>query len=791
MAEKFVIGKVQAIFFEKPEDYFKIMMISVQETSFSWADHEIVVTGNFDELDETQNYKFFGQVVDHPKYGQQFKCEHYQKNSPTDRKSLIAYFSGTDFPGIGVKTAKKIVDVLGDNAIEILVQQPEALDQLHLQANKKKVVLEQIAATYQTEEVILKLNRWGFGNKMAFKIYHQYGGETIQIIHQNPYQLVRDIKGVGFKRADNLAENFGLSFDYPQRIEAGLLQVLSVLINATGDTYVHQDELLQQTLQMLNATRKQNITEEVLLKTLSTLIDTGKIKYEQQRYFPRYLYEDEWLIARQLKVIVDNFTPPHYTHKQVQTILRKIESDLHIKYDKNQIEAIYQGINSSVFLLTGGPGTGKTTIINGLVAAYAKLHEYSLDTHDYQDDPFPIRLAAPTGRAAKHLFESTNLPASTIHRLLGLTGQEELSNLELDYIAGKLLIIDETSMVDTELFKLLVTAIPLGMQVILVGDQDQLPSVGPGQVFSDLISSQAFKTIKLNKIYRQDKDSTIIELAHQVNLGEIDDNLFRNYPDRSFIECSSQQVSDVLRQIVVKSEQKGFTLDKLQVLAPMYRGPAGIDNLNHILQDTLNPLQQRSKTITFGDIEYRIGDKIVHLVNNVEANVFNGEIGTIIGITPAKLLPPADKGQGDLIHLDFDGQQVDYHKADLNNITLAYCTSIHKAQGSEFDLVILVLVNQHNRMLKRNLLYTAITRAKSKLIMLGNRSAYERAINDDSGRRNTLLKKRLQEVFALQETTTISNVEQTLTLEAIRNQEIDPLIGMDGLKPQDFMSETD
>ncbi|MBA1394572.1 ATP-dependent RecD-like DNA helicase, partial [Lactobacillus sp. XV13L] len=182
-----------------------------------------------------------------------------------------------------------------------------------------------------------------------------------------------------------------------------------------------------------------------------------------------------------------------------------------------------------------------------------------------------------TGRAAKHLFESTNLPASTIHRLLGLTGQEELSNLELDYIAGKLLIIDETSMVDTELFKLLVTAISLGMQVILVGDQDQLPSVGPGQVFSDLISSQAFKTIKLNKIYRQDKDSTIIELAHQVNLGEIDDNLFRNYPDRSFIECSSQQVSDVLRQIVVKSEQKGFTLDKLQVLAPMYRGPAGID----------------------------------------------------------------------------------------------------------------------------------------------------------------------------------------------------------------------
>ncbi|MCO6541386.1 MAG: ATP-dependent RecD-like DNA helicase [Lactobacillus sp.] len=796
MTNDYVVGKLKAVFFEKPEDYFKIMMIDVQETSFDWKDHEIVVTGNFDELDEEQQYKFWGQKVKHPKYGQQFKCDHYQKNNPTDRKSLIAYFSSASFPGIGIKTAKKIVDLLGDNAIEVILTDPKAVDQLPLNAAKKRILIEQITATYQSEEVILQLNRLGFGNKLAFKIYHEYGAETLSTLQQNPYQLIHDIRGIGFKRADNLAARFNLPFDYPQRIEAGLLQTLNLLINATGNTYVEKTELQQETLRMLNESRPENINQDQLLVGLTSLIDKGQIKYDNECYFPRYLYDDEWLIAQQLKVIDKSFEAPNFSLTQVQAVLQKIEKKLHITYDQNQLEAIFQGLNSSILLLTGGPGTGKTTIINGLVAAFAKLHDYSLDIDDYQDEPFPIRLAAPTGRAAKHLFESTGLAASTIHRLLGLTGQEDLSKVELDYIPGKLLIIDETSMVDTELFKLLVSVIPSGMQIILVGDQDQLPSVGPGQVFSDLIASQAFNTVKLDKIYRQSEDSTIITLAHEVNDGTIKENLFNNFPDRSFIECNAQQVGNVLQQIVVKSQAKGFSWNKLQVLAPMYRGPAGIDKLNQILQNTLNPKNERTKTVTLGDTEYRIGDKIVHLVNNVEANVFNGEIGKIVGITLAKDLPVSEKGQGDLIHLDFDGQQVDYHKSDLGNIALAYCTSIHKAQGSEFDLVIVVLVNQHTRMLKRNLLYTAITRAKSKLIMLGNRQAYENAINDNSGLRNTMLQARVQNIFDIKKEPSVSQTalkkdDCILTLEDIRQNTIDPLIGMDNVTPQDFMKTGD
>lgn len=793
MAEEYVIGQVRAIFFEKPEDYFKIMMVKVQETSFDWVDPEIVITGNFDELDQEQAYKFWGQKVNHPKYGQQFKCEHYQKNNPTDRKSLITYFSSTEFPGIGIKTAQKIVDALGDKAIETLVANPQAADQLPLKADKKKVLLDRINATYHSEEVILQLNRLGFGNKLAFKIYHQYKTDTLTILQQNPYQLMQDIKGIGFKRADKLAEQFQLPFNYPQRLKAGLWQMLNFLISSTGDTYVEENELVQQTLQLLNDSRKQKVTAAELETSLSDLVQQGQIKYEQKCYAPQFLYDDEWFISRQLKILADNFQSPNYSLNKVQAVLEQLETDFHISYDENQVNAIFQGVNSSVLLLTGGPGTGKTTIINGLVAAFAQLHNYSLDIDDYAKEPFPVRLAAPTGRAAKHLSESTGLPASTIHRLLGLTGQEETSNLELDYISGKLLIIDETSMVDTELFKLLVSAIAPGMQLVLVGDRDQLPSVGAGQVFSDLISSQAFQTVQLEKIYRQSADSTIITLAHEINTGTINEQLFHNYPDRSFIECSAAQVGSVLQQIIVKSQQKGFNIDTLQVLAPMYRGPAGIDYLNQLLQNTLNPKIERTKTINFGNIEYRIGDKIVHLVNNVEANVFNGEIGKITGITPKKYLPVTDRSKGDLVTLNFDGQQVDYYKSDLAKISLAYCTSIHKAQGSEFNLVILVLVNQHARMLKRNLLYTAITRAKSKLIMLGNRQAYEKAIADNSGLRHTMLKNRVQNIFQIasqsqsNETVAKDAKDYILTSTAINNNMIDPLIGMANVTPQDFM----
>lgn len=803
MTVDYLLGRVQAVFFEKPSDFFKIILVAIEETSFEWHDPEIVVTGNFADLDHEQLYKFQGQVVQHPKYGQQFKCNQYQKKELTDRKSLINYFSGTDFPGIGTKTATKIVEKLGTNAIQQILHDDQALQTLKIPAAKKALITKQVQATYESEEIILQLNTLGFGNKLAFKIYHFYRENTLATLQKNPYQLMKDINGIGFKRADSLAKKFDLPYDYPQRIQAGLWHTINRIIGSSGNTYVPQGDLIEQTLKLLNTTRSQTVTTEQLQQNLNELIDQELIVQDHEHYCPKYLFDAEWMIARQLALLIKNFSQPNFSSDQVVQILQKQQTGKSLTYDDNQLAAILQGINSPVFILTGGPGTGKTTIINGLVQVYAQLHHYSLDPLDYEQTPFPIVLAAPTGRAAKHLAESTGLTASTIHRLLGLTGQEDLSNTEVNSLQGKLLIVDETSMVDTYLFKLLVTAIPLGMQIVLVGDRDQLPSVGPGQVFADLIDSQVFPTVKLQKIYRQAADSTIINLAHEINSGQIKETMFQNFADRSFIECNAAQVPVVLQQIVPKSQAKGFDLAQVQVLTPMYRGDAGINNLNHVLQATVNPAGARTKKITYGDLEYRIGDKVVQLNNNVEANVFNGEIGTIEGITLANEHEKTQAATHDLLHIDFEGQKVTYTKAELNNISLAYCASIHKAQGSEFQLVILVLVNQNFPMLRRNLLYTAVTRAKSKLVMVGNRQAFERAIMDDSDQRQTQLPQRLQTVFDKQPSLSTAqsahslsqNSEESansylLTLDLIRANQIDPLIGMQNISPADFLDKS-
>ncbi|UQS83773.1 SF1B family DNA helicase RecD2 [Bombilactobacillus thymidiniphilus] len=791
MAEEYIIGSLEAIFFEKPEDYFKILLIKVQETSFAWADSEIVVTGVFDELEENQNYRFEGEVVQHPKYGQQFKCLHYQKDSPTDRKGLVDYFASAQFPGIGRKTANKIVDILGNNAISSLVSDATVVEKLPLSKAKRQLIIDQVNESYQTQEIILQLNSLGFGNKIAFKIYHKYGNQTLNTLQTDPYQLIEDIPGIGFKRADQLALNFGLAIDNTKRIQAGLLQTLKVVINAAGNTYASKTELIAPTLKLLNTTKKGTVSDEDVQNALADLIDQELIILDQDCYFPKDLYAAECDIAQQLQLLQKHFKANKYSDQQIKKAIQYTEKQLAITYDDQQVAAIQAGLKNALFLLTGGPGTGKTTIINGLVTAFAYLNDYSLDIDDYQTTPFPVVLAAPTGRAAKHLAASTQLPAGTIHRLLGLTGQEDMQPLDVSEIYGKLLIIDETSMVDTLLFKLLITAIPLGMQVILVGDKDQLPSVGPGQVFSDLIASKVLPTVNLTKIHRQDQDSTIIDLAHDINTGQVGNDFFTNYPDRSFIECTAPQVPHVLQQIILKSQKRGFDLDQVQILAPMYRGIAGIDNLNQTMQVTLNPLESTTKQVIVGNMQYRIGDKVVHLVNNVEKNVFNGEIGTVTGITLAKDNP--DKKQGDLLYLDFDGQQIVYSHSDFKNIALAYCTSIHKAQGSEFELVIVVLVRQNTRMLRRNLLYTAVTRAKSKLIMLGDKNAYEHAVADNSGQRQTKLKYQIQSLFKPDSINNLATEDDDpagyiLTLEQIRHLAIDPMIGMANVTPQSFMN---
>lgn len=784
----YFVGTVKAIFFENPENLYKIFTIKVKKTNTDWDAGDIVVTGSFGEISEEEEYRFEGQIVDHPKYGKQFQATTYKQSRPSGRKELISFFSSDEFPGIGKKKAERIVDELGNDAIDKILQDPHALDFLKLGEEKTQSIVEQISNNHQTEQVLYQLNNFGFGSTLSARIYQKYGVQTLEKLNDDPYQLVLDVKGVGFKRADELAKRLGITGDDPRRIKGALIQMVSSMINETGDTYVPGQELIRRVSGVLNANSTPNLSEK-LVEGLRNLVKDGVLLVEDGNVYEKSLSDSEWSISQSMKMITDSFKGVAWTKHAFKKELKHVEKDFDVKYDDSQEQAIEQSLTHPVFLLTGGPGTGKTTIINAIVAAYGKLNDMTLDP---ASDDYAIALAAPTGRAAKHMGESTGLPAMTIHRLLGLTGTEddEFAEPSLDC---KLLIIDEMSMVDTKLFRTLITAVQPGTQVVLVGDKDQLPSVGPGQIFSDLINSEVFPTTILKNIHRQDEDSTIIQLAHDINEGIIVDGIFQNKSDRSFINCNSRNVPDVLSQIISKSGERGFDIADVQVLAPMYRGQAGIDNLNFVIQNVVNPMTPKRKEVSMGNIKYRIKDKVVYLVNTPEDNVFNGEIGQIIGIILAK----ENTDHVDKLVIDFDGNEVTLDRKDWLNIALAYCTSIHKAQGSEFEMVILPLVNEESRMLRRNLLYTAVTRAKRLLIMVGDRSAFERSIRDQSSERQTTLKERIFTTFKVKTETETEPDEEVneepkdyrLTMDMVMNNAINPMIGMDNVTPADFIDK--
>ncbi|MFT8360635.1 MAG: ATP-dependent RecD-like DNA helicase [Liquorilactobacillus satsumensis] len=807
--ESYISGKVDAVFFESPETFYKVIQVKLNAQNISWTDNEIVVTGNFAELNENENYRFSGKLVEHPKYGKQFQAFNYQSETPTSKEGLITYLSGKSFSGIGQKTAAKIVNHLGINAIPQILKDAGCLRGLGLSQKQQQMLLETLQANNGTQQIIVELNSFGFGSQLATTIFNKYHEKTLAVIHEDPYRLVREIPGIGFKRADQIAEKLGFAADSPLRIKAGLFQGIFDICHEQGNTFTNTKQLLQQTLFLLTDSRRVQLEPQLLAQQLVALADEGKIVGEQHRIYLRKYYEAEWRIAQSLKNLqAESVELPADFESQWPVLLKAAETQLGINYGQDQIAAIKGAIAAPVYLLTGGPGTGKTTIINGIVAIYAALHELSLDPNTYRDETFPIILAAPTGRAAKKMNETTGLPAGTIHRLLGLNGNnDDEERAEQRQLEGKLLIVDEMSMVDTELLDLLLAAIPHKMQVILVGDKDQLPSVGPGRTFADLLESKCLAQSQLQTIYRQGDESTIITLAHAVKNGQLPADLQLNRSDRSFIACKASQIEEVVKQVVLKAHARGFKTKDIQILAPMYRGVAGIDKLNVMLQNILNPLKPEQKQLEFGKQVFRIGDKVLHLVNSPEDNVFNGDLGQVVGITTAK----ENKDHQESLTVDFDNNEVEFKRKDWYKLKLAYCMSIHKAQGSEFKLVILPLVHQYMRMLNRNLLYTAITRAKDFLILLGELPAYQASVAQIAVDRETTLLARIREVFdqagvsepphhqtvpedkqvklATTKAQPAEKQEQQprLTLELITTGQIDPLIGMGNIRPADFM----
>lgn len=806
----FFVGQVQSDIFDSPDSFYKVLLVSVEDANFDWDESEITVTGSFGDLRDDQTYRFEGKLVDHPKYGRQFQASSYHANQPTSKEGIINFLSGKQFPGVGKKTAEKIVESLGIHAIDKINADPHILDKLKLREAVRTSLVENLNANQGMDEIIIGLNDLGFGSNLSSAIFDRYGDETLHVIRENPYQLVQDIDGISFKRADQVAAKMNIPADDERRISAAIIQSIDDLTMASGDTYTSAKPLLQESIRLLADGYQESIPTVKVTNQIVKMEKSGAIHYEEKRIYPTTLYKAEWQIAENLHRLCQD-QDDSQNDQQIETVLKRLPIQTGIKYDPVQMEAIKTALTSKVMLLTGGPGTGKTTIIKGVVAAFAEINEIALDPNQYKEKALPILLAAPTGRAAKRMSEATDLPASTIHRLLGLNGREMPTELNAKDLEGSLLIVDEMSMVDTLLFKVLVQSIPTSMHVIFVGDKDQLPSVGPGQIFHDLLEFGDLPQIELKKIHRQSADSTIIPLAHSIREGRIPGDLTVKKADRSFIACHARQVPGVVKQIIEMSEKRGYEADDLQILAPMYRGAAGVDRLNELSQVVYNPQSSQKQEIEFRGQTFRVGDKVLQLVNSPENNVFNGDIGRITAIENGKT-----KGKKNAtMTIDFDGNEVNYGRLEWSQIRLAYSISIHKAQGSQFKMVILPLVHEFGRMLQRNLLYTAVTRAAEKLIMVGETYAFVTAINNQSVNRQTSLVERLTAVWQHhgeltsplengqegqaakgtqaqeQEFTDSQSLEksqgpQILTPAIIKSGMIDPMIGMDGITPESF-----
>lgn len=713
-----ICGTVDTIIFASQDNRFTVLKLSPEKLST-----QITVTLNGIAPLIGQLLEIEGEWVKHPKFGQQFKATTYKTVAPTEISGIEKFLASGAINGIGPAMAKKIVAEFGEKTLEIIAKSPNEL--LKVPGIGKKTA-EKISTSYleQSEltEIMVWLENHGISNTYAGKIFAKYGSFAIDIMEKDIYRLFQDIEGIGFLTADKLAFNLGIQREDKRRIISGIDYALMQLCN-NGHCCIPEMALVDKTAKILQ------VNNQIIFTILKERIDNGSLNTEvvggETLIYPPYLYYAEKKVATRLLQLQQATEP--LSEDNLSLFIKVWEKDNQIQLAQKQKEAIKACLHHGVLVLTGGPGTGKTTVIKGILSIL-------------KAQGLKIRLAAPTGRAAKRLSETTEQKALTIHRLLEANNLAQDDNLQLgfskdidDQLDADVIILDEVSMVDIVLMHHFLNAVPDGCRIILVGDTDQLPAVGPGSVLKDIIRSQKIPAIRLDEIFRQAQTSMIIQNAHIINAGRLPD-LRRQYSDFVFYELNDDtSITQKILDLCTKDlPHEGFdVLKDVQVLSPMHRFLCGVENLNLMLQEQLNPKKNQDE-LKYSSQTFRVGDKVMHIRNNYQKNVFNGDIGFIQDINNEKLTV------GYFDHI------VTYEKNELNELTLAYASSVHKSQGSEYKVVIIPLSTSHYIMLQRNLLYTAITRAKQKVIIIGSKKALMTAIQSNrTQKRYTLLAERL------------------------------------------------
>ena len=678
----------------------------------------ITFTGYFHELNLDDMYIFKGDVVEHPKYGLQFNVVEYERLKPADEDGLVAFLSSDLFKGIGEKLAKSIVDTLGKNVLDEILKDESCLLLVPKMTSKKAHTIYETLMKYEeSHQIIVYLTELGFNMKDALDIYNTYKSETIIHIEHNPYCLTDFIS---FLKVDEIALKLNIDAFDERRIKACIIYMMKKLLFTNSDTYLEYDEILESVFNYLKIDL--NIDDFDLY--LEELINENKIILLDNKYYLKEMYDSEINIINTIKYLENKKIDKLFLDNRIE----ELERVNNIKYNDKQKEAIKKSLENNITIITGGPGTGKTTIIKAICELYQNIFKLS-----YEELTNRIALLAPTGRASKRMSESTKLPASTIHRFLkwNKESNEFLVN-EYNKNDHHLIIVDEVSMIDLNLLDSLFKGLTKNIKLVLVGDHHQLPSVGPGNILKDLIESDLIDTIYLDTLYRTDENSYITTLAHEIKDNNLSDSFLETKGDYTFLKCHS--IKDNLKNLCLQLIAKGYDYKRVQIMAPMYAGVNGIDNLNKELQNIFNPKTNQNE-IKYGDVIFRENDKILQLVNLPEENIYNGDIGIIKNIVKIE--------NKTFIYIDFDGNLVKYETKDLNKITHGFVISIHKSQGSEFEVVIMLISNSYKRMLYKKLIYTGITRAKRKLILVGDPDAFLYAVNNNSekNRKTNLLEQ--------------------------------------------------